>query len=93
MAPSTSKDKFIDYSGLDALQARANVAFDMFADANATSAQFTTSASTEIMAWLGNIGECAPVGFTDPVNDGSKVQPLGLHNLHDLPFFLATGLC
>ncbi|KAK3081423.1 hypothetical protein LTS18_006805, partial [Coniosporium uncinatum] len=56
MAPSTSKDKFIDYSGLDALQARTNVAFDMFADANATSAQFTTSASTEIMVWLGNIG-------------------------------------
>ncbi|KAK4237943.1 hypothetical protein C8A03DRAFT_15562 [Achaetomium macrosporum] len=63
----------IDSSGLARLDVSANVAFDLFADRNAARAQEETKAETEIMIWLGRVGQAQPLGYNDSDSCCAKV--------------------
>ncbi|KAK5659673.1 hypothetical protein OQA88_881 [Cercophora sp. LCS_1] len=52
----------VDSPGLENLGATANVAFDIFADRNPRAAKRATTAETEIMIWVGQIGPAQPLG-------------------------------
>lgn len=66
MAPqSTSVESgTLDSSGLASLDVIANVAFDMFLDTNSSKASDATTASTEIMIWIGKVGKAQPLGYS-----------------------------
>ncbi|KAI1073555.1 nucleotide-diphospho-sugar transferase [Whalleya microplaca] len=54
----------LDSSGLSSINVTANVAFDMFFDTNSSAAGDATTASTEVMIWLGIVGSAQPLGYT-----------------------------
>lgn len=65
---------------LDEVDARFNVAIDMFADPDPGNAQNATLAQYEIMIWLARFGNAEPIGYSDlPV----MVQQIGDYNLYD----------
>ena len=55
----------LDKEGLARLQATANVAYDIWADPDPTKAASDTTASIEIMIWLGSFGAAQPLGFSN----------------------------
>ena len=68
-----------DDASLSAANLNANVCVDMFADADATNSQDTTTAAYEIMVWLGRWGAATlPIGWDEgerlilTVNDGTS---------------------
>lgn len=70
----------VDASGLSDQQAKANVAFDMFLDADSDKSMSATAAAYEIMVWIGQVGEPYPLGF-DSENATCYTQQLGSANL------------
>lgn len=55
------------------------MAFDMFADTDAEKAQSATTAATEIMIWIGTVGDPWPIGYNR--NKTCFQQELGGVNL------------
>ncbi|KAF2498283.1 concanavalin A-like lectin/glucanase [Lophium mytilinum] len=84
MSPATSLNLGNDLNGLSKINMIANVAIDMFADADPKKAQSETEAAFEIMLWLGSFGNPQPLGFRD--GSGLFNQTLG-----NLQFKLFTG--
>jgi hypothetical protein len=60
---------------------RANVAFDMFFDADSKIAQDTSAASHEVMVWLAQFGRVVPIGYDD-------VAPYAEIKLFDIDFWI-----
>jgi hypothetical protein len=54
----------------------ANVAFDMFADADINRASDSTAAAFEFMIWLGSRGAPYPIGYT-PGEQSNATYQLG----------------
>jgi xyloglucan-specific endo-beta-1,4-glucanase len=59
-----------DLAGLNEIACRANAAFDLFADPNPEVAGVETKAQTEIMVWLGLVGNPWPLRN---VGDGDEL--------------------
>ncbi|KAG8531809.1 uncharacterized protein KY384_003445 [Bacidia gigantensis] len=66
----------IDIDSLSAASTKANVAVDMFLDANAQKAKLSTAAAYETMIWIGTVG---------------GVQPFHSQNTSDPPTFDLSG--
>ncbi|KAK4183599.1 family 12 putative glycoside hydrolase [Podospora australis] len=75
----------VNTEGLESLDVRANVAFDLFADRNAANAETETKAETEIMIWLGTFGSPQPLGFNDNTSNRATI------NLDGVDFTLYHG--
>ena len=58
----------IDTSGLSRVDAKANVAVDVFFDTDIGRAINTTAPRFELMVWLGNVGSILPIGATGNEN-------------------------
>lgn len=54
----------LDTSGLSVLDAKTNVAIDVFFDTDIRRAINTTAPRHEIMVWLGKFGSILPIGAT-----------------------------
>ena len=61
---ATSSARLIDAGGLDELDTVANIAFDLFADPDSDKALSATTAATEIMIWIGTVGNPWPIGYS-----------------------------
>ncbi|KAF1809566.1 concanavalin A-like lectin/glucanase, partial [Eremomyces bilateralis CBS 781.70] len=59
-------DSSFDAAGLVANSVTANVAIDMFVDADPAKSQNETLAKYEILIWLGTIGQPYPLGWNEP---------------------------
>lgn len=70
----------LDANGLTDVEAKANVAFDMFLDPDEDKANSATAAMYEIMIWIGQVGDPYPLGF-DSENATCYTQQLGSFNL------------
>ena len=69
MKPELSKSsQGIDTSGLSRVDAKANVAVDVFFDTDIGRAINTTAPRFELMVWLGNVGSILPIGATGNEN-------------------------
>ncbi|KAH7371627.1 concanavalin A-like lectin/glucanase domain-containing protein [Pyrenochaeta sp. MPI-SDFR-AT-0127] len=66
-ALSTSPLAF-DMDGLAILNAKTNVAFDLFFDIDMENAVNTTAPSYEMMVWIGKFGSILPIGAKDIVD-------------------------
>ena len=74
---STAVSAF-DKDGLAVVNAKTNVAFDVFFDTKIENAVNTTAPSYEVMVWIGQYGSILPIGAT-AAGDVSKLpkQKLG----------------
>lgn len=79
-AQSSSAHNGVDQDGLDNIEAKANVAFDLFLDEDEEKSKSATDASNEIMIWIARVGQPYPLGF-DSENAACYTQQLGLFNL------------
>lgn len=70
----------VDTSGLNDVGAVANVAFDMFLDADAANSTSAVAAKYEMMIWIGMVGNPYPLGY-DEGNATCYTQQLGSFNL------------
>jgi len=86
MSPTISPSSDFESSGLEAIQAKANVAFDSFLDVDQVSANSTTTATYEIMIWIGTIGSAKPIGYSTSSAISGKLS------LGKTAFTLYTGL-
>lgn len=83
MKPELSKSsQGLDTSGLSVVDAKANVAVDVFFDTDIGRAINTTAPRFELMVWLGKFGSILPIGATG-TEDISKLpkQKLGKEEL------------
>lgn len=80
--PSTSDIEPLDVSALEAVDAKANIAMDIFLDSDPKKATNTTEAAYEVMIWFGTVGQPLPIGNT---NDQKECQ-IGRSN-----YILSTG--
>lgn len=79
-AQSSSAYNGVDQDGLENIEAKANVAFDMFLDEDEKMSKSATDASVEIMIWIARVGQPYPLGF-DSENATCYTQQLGAFNL------------
>jgi hypothetical protein len=64
MVPSNvESSSAFDTNGLQDVDTRADVAFDMFLDPDPHNSTSTTAPLYEVMVWIGKIGEVLPIGF------------------------------
>lgn len=70
----------LDADGLNDVQTKANIAFDIFMDPDKDNSTSATAAKYEMMIWIGQIGEPQPLGF-DAENATCYTQQLGSLNL------------
>ncbi|OCK77131.1 glycoside hydrolase family 12 protein [Lepidopterella palustris CBS 459.81] len=64
MSPGASPSISNDVAGLSNLNTIANVALDIFADADPVKSQSEVQAGYEIMIWIGSFGDPKPLGFS-----------------------------
>lgn len=72
----------MDIAGLAPLNAKTNVAFDVFFDLDIVNATSTTAPKYEVMVWVGKYGPILPIGATSTM-DISKLpkQNIGKETL------------
>jgi xyloglucan-specific endo-beta-1,4-glucanase len=83
MKPEMStSDSTFDTDGLAAVNAKTNVAFDVFFDTKLEKAVNTTAPSYEVMVWIGMFGSILPIGAKN-IGDESKLpkQKIGKETL------------
>lgn len=72
----------LDTSGLSGVDAKANVAIDVFFDTDVSRAVNTTAPRYEVMVWLAKIGSILPIGATSDANtEKLPKQKLGKQEL------------
>lgn len=80
-SPSAARGRTgLDVGGLRGVGTKANVAYDMFLDADPARAASATTARYEVMVWIGQVGDPYPLGF-DSENATCYTQQLGALNL------------
>ena len=92
LAKRDSGSDAVDGSSLDALNATANVAFDLFMDTDPMKATSTTAAQYEAMIWLGRVGSARPAGADDGVKAQREVGGISLYGFLS-PVRSFFGLC
>lgn len=83
MAPATSTGPAFDVQGLQTLNAKADVALDIFLDSERALANSTTNAAYEMMVWFGTIGGAEPIGYFESQSHGDYT--LGQTKLYVIP--------
>jgi xyloglucan-specific endo-beta-1,4-glucanase len=78
-------------SDLANVEATANVAVDMFADADPVAAQNETKAGYEIMIWLGSFNAPQPLGYD--ANSPCLTQTIGSIDLYVYRMFVSPRRC
>jgi xyloglucan-specific endo-beta-1,4-glucanase len=83
MKPASSRSSSaLDIAGLETLNTKSNVAFDVFFDTDIKKAVNTTAPSYEIMVWIGKFGSILPIGATGNVDSSTlPKQKLGKETL------------
>jgi xyloglucan-specific endo-beta-1,4-glucanase len=79
---SSTSTQGLDTNGLSIVNAKTNVAIDVFLDTDIERAVNTTAPRYEIMVWIGKFGSLLPIGATENENlNNLPKQKIGKNDL------------